>query len=162
MWWRRILADRGGQHGAGKRDPHPALSGGGRQVELDTAWLAHQLISVATAGIMRIFDSIIVITDRRVLDKTNPRDSNRAKTGPVGSSIIGAGEVVPGFPRHRAALQSSSAMAKKIIVSRGGAPSKTCSTVPGEAHRGRRSSSSADEAHSSCGGRNRRDEHGSV
>ena len=62
---RRILADTR-RHGAGKRYLIQHSAGSGKSNSI--AWLAHQLIGMRKddAG---VFDSIIVVTDRRILDK---------------------------------------------------------------------------------------------
>ncbi len=62
---RRVLADALA-HGAGKRYLIQHSAGSGKSNSI--AWLAHQLIGLRKDG-AEIFDSIIVITDRRLLDK---------------------------------------------------------------------------------------------
>ena len=47
---------------------HSAGSGKSNSI----AWLAHQLSTLHDAGDQRVFDSIVVITDRRVLDRQLP------------------------------------------------------------------------------------------
>ncbi|GHO72600.1 hypothetical protein KSD_03710 [Ktedonobacter sp. SOSP1-85] len=65
---RCLLADAQ-QHGAGRRYLVQHSAGSGKSNSI--AWLAHQLVELTDAetGMNRIFDSIIVVTDRRVLDK---------------------------------------------------------------------------------------------
>ena len=53
-------------HGAGKRYLIQHSAGSGKSNSI--AWLAHQLIRLRKDG-KEIFDSIIVITDRRILDE---------------------------------------------------------------------------------------------
>ena len=62
---RRLLADTR-RHGAGKRYLIQHSAGSGKSNSI--AWLAHQLIGLRkdAAG---VFDSIIVVTDRRILDR---------------------------------------------------------------------------------------------
>ena len=62
---RRLLADTR-RHGAGKRYLIQHSAGSGKSNSI--AWLAHQLIGLRkdAAG---VFDSIIVVTDRRILDQ---------------------------------------------------------------------------------------------
>jgi type I restriction enzyme R subunit len=62
---RMILADVM-EHGAGKRYLIQHSAGSGKSNSI--AWLAHQLISL-TKDRKALFDSVIVITDRRILDK---------------------------------------------------------------------------------------------
>ena len=62
---RKLLADTA-EHGAGKRYLIQHSAGSGKSYSI--AWLAHQLIGLRTDG-CDAFDSIIVVTDRRVLDK---------------------------------------------------------------------------------------------
>ena len=62
---RKLLADAK-DSGAGKRYLIQHSAGTGKSNSI--AWLAHQLIGLETDG-KPIFDSVIVVTDRRVLDK---------------------------------------------------------------------------------------------
>jgi type I restriction enzyme R subunit len=61
---RQALADVRA-HGAGKRYLVQHSAGSGKSNSI--AWLAHQLISVKRGG-KEVFDSVIVVTDRRLLD----------------------------------------------------------------------------------------------
>ena len=63
---RRLVADAREQ-GAGRRYLVQHSAGSGKTFTI--AWLAHQLSTLHDAGDRRVFDSIIVITDRRVLDR---------------------------------------------------------------------------------------------
>jgi len=141
---RRILADVR-QHGEGVRYLVQHSAGSGKSNSI--AWLAHQLISVTKEG-KEVFDSVIVITDRRVLDK-QIRETIKgfAQVG----SIIGAVKDGAGVSKTEQ-LAKFLKDGKKIIIS-------TVQTFPnvldsiGEAHRGRRFAIIIDEAHSSQGGR---------
>ena len=62
---RRLLADAA-EHGAGKRYLIQHSAGSGKSNSI--AWLAHQLIGIEKDD-APAFDSIIVVTDRRILDK---------------------------------------------------------------------------------------------
>ena len=62
---RRLLADAG-EHGAGQRYLIQHSAGSGKSNSI--AWLAHQLIGLEHDG-KQVFDSVIVVTDRRILDK---------------------------------------------------------------------------------------------
>ena len=62
---RRLLADVAA-HGAGQRYLIQHSAGSGKSNSI--AWLAHQLIGLRKDG-AEVFDSIIVITDRRLLDR---------------------------------------------------------------------------------------------
>src|SRR5207244_4428481 len=62
---RRLLADAENR-GAGKRYLIQHSAGSGKSNSI--AWLAHQLIELARSD-GAIFNSIIVVTDRRILDK---------------------------------------------------------------------------------------------
>ena len=55
-----------GAQGAGRRYLIQHSAGSGKSNSI--AWLAHQLIGLARDG-TQVFDSIIVVTDRRILDK---------------------------------------------------------------------------------------------
>ncbi|MFM9101322.1 MAG: type I restriction endonuclease, partial [Cyanobium sp.] len=61
---RRLLADAA-EHGAGRRYLIQHSAGSGKSNSI--AWLAHQLVGLRRAG-EEVFDSIIVVTDRKVLD----------------------------------------------------------------------------------------------
>lgn len=63
---RRLLADAR-QHGTGQRYLIQHSAGSGKSNSI--AWLAHQLSTLYNERDERVFDSIIVITDRRILDK---------------------------------------------------------------------------------------------
>ena len=62
---RRLLADAA-THGAGRRYLIQHSAGSGKSNSI--AWLAHQLIGLAKDD-ASTFDSIIVVTDRRILDR---------------------------------------------------------------------------------------------
>lgn len=62
---RKLLADAC-DHGAGKRYLIQHSAGSGKSNSI--AWLAHQLIRVERGG-AHTFESIIIVTDRRILDK---------------------------------------------------------------------------------------------
>ena len=62
---RRLLADAA-VSGTGKRYLIQHSAGSGKSNSI--AWLAHQLIGLTKAG-NPVFDSIIVVTDRRILDR---------------------------------------------------------------------------------------------
>ncbi len=141
---RKLLADAA-WFGAGKRYLIQHSAGSGKSNSI--AWLAHQLIGLRKGG-TEAFDSIIVITDRRILDK-QIRETIKgfAQVG----SIIGAVKEGAGSSKTRQ-LAKFLKDGKKIIIS-------TVQTFPfvldsiGEAHRGKRFAIIIDEAHSSQGGR---------
>ena len=62
----RGLLDNAGAEGTGKRYLIQHSAGSGKSNSI--AWLAHQLIGLEKDG-KPVFDSIIVVTDRRILDK---------------------------------------------------------------------------------------------
>ncbi len=68
---RRLVADCKAK-GAGRRYLIQHSAGSGKSNSI--AWLAHQLSSLHDAQEKRVFDSIIVITDRRVLDRQLQRN----------------------------------------------------------------------------------------
>ncbi len=135
----RLLADAAAQ-GAGRRYLIQHSAGSGKSNSI--AWLAHQLV-----GLQRdekaLFDSVIVVTDRRVLDK-QIRDTIR-QFAQV-SSVVGA--VTEGSQQLRRFIESG----KQIIIT-------TVQKFPeildeiGDQHRGRKFAIIIDEAHSSHGGR---------
>jgi type I restriction enzyme R subunit len=136
---RKLLADAA-QHGVAKRYLIEHSAGSGKSNSI--AWLAHQLIRLAKDD-AAVFDTIIVVTDRRILDK-QIRDT--IKQFAQVSATVGA--VTGGSSQLREFIESG----KKIIIS-------TVQKFPvilddlGSEHRGRRFAIIIDEAHSSQGGR---------
>ena len=135
---RRLLADAAA-HGAGKRYLVQHSAGSGKSNSI--AWLAHQLIRLEKNG-APAFDSIIVVTDRRILDK-QIRDTIK-QYAQVGATVA---------PAERSGdLKRFIEEGKKIIIS-------TVQKFPfildeiGNQQRGRRFAIIIDEAHSSQGGR---------
>ena len=63
---RRLVA-HAWEHGPGQRYLIQHSAGSGKSFTI--AWLAHQLATLHDASDRRVFDSIVVITDRRVLDR---------------------------------------------------------------------------------------------
>ena len=135
---RRLLQDAR-THGAGKRYLIQHSAGSGKSYSI--AWLAHQLIPLERDG-KPVFDSIIVVTDRRILDK-QIRDTIR-QYAQVGSTV---GHAVRSGDLRRFITQG-----KKIIIS-------TIQKFPfvreeiSNEHRGRTFAMIIDEAHSSQGGK---------
>lgn len=135
---RKLLADAG-EHGAGKRYLIQHSAGSGKSNSI--AWLAHQLIGLRKDG-AAMFDSIIVVTDRRILDQ-QIKDTIK-QFAQVGATV--------GHAEHSGDLRAFIESGKKIIIS-------TVQKFPhildeiGSEHRGRRFAIIIDEAHSSQGGR---------
>ncbi len=135
---RRLLADASAR-GAGSRYLIQHSAGSGKSNSI--AWLAHQLIGLERDD-ATIFDTVIVVTDRRVLDR-QIRDTIR-QFAQVGS-IMGHAET---SGHLRRLLQEG----KRIVIT-------TVQKFPfildaiGNEHRGRRFAIVIDEAHSSQGGR---------
>ena len=135
---RQLLADAA-EHGVGKRYLIQHSAGSGKSNSI--AWLAHQLITLQENGVP-VFDSIIVVTDRRVLDK-QIRDTIK-QYAQVGATI--------GHADKSGDLRRFLETGKKIIIS-------TVQKFPfildeiGNEQRGRSFAIIIDEAHSSQGGR---------
>ena len=135
---RRLLADAAA-HGTGRRYLIQHSAGSGKSNSI--AWLAHQLIGLAKDDALA-FDSIIVVTDRRILDK-QIRDTIK-QYAQVGATV--------GHAEHSGDLRRFIEDGKKIIIS-------TVQKFPvivkeiGDEQRGRRFAIIIDEAHSSQGGR---------
>ena len=135
---RGILADAGA-HGAGKRYLIHHSAGSGKSLSI--AWLAHQLIRLERDD-APVFDSIIVVTDRRILDR-QIRDTIK-KYAQVRSTV--------GHADRSGDLRRFIESGKKIIIS-------TIQKFPfildeiGNEHRRSRFAIIIDEAHSSQGGR---------
>ncbi len=140
---RKLLADARA-HGAGRRYLIQHSAGSGKSNSI--AWLAHQMIGLKKDD-ATIFDSIIVVTDRRILDQ-QIRDTIK-QFAQVGATI---GAVTGDTGSKTAQLAAFLAAGKKIIIS-------TVQTFPfvldaiGSEHRGRRFAIVIDEAHSSQGGK---------
>lgn len=135
---RKLLASAQ-QRGAGKRYLIQHSAGSGKSNSI--AWLAHQLIGLEREG-RTVFDSIIVVTDRRVLDK-QIKDTIR-QFAQVSATV--------GHADRSADLRRFLGDGKKIIIT-------TVQKFPvvlkeiGDDHRGRTFAIIIDEAHSSQGGR---------
>lgn len=136
---RKLLADVK-RNGVGRRYLIQHSAGSGKSNSI--AWLAHQLIPL-NQGKKPIFDSIIVVTDRRILDK-QIRDT--IKQYAQVSATIGA--VTEGSGQLRKFIEEG----KKIIIT-------TIQKFPfildeiGDAQRSRNFAIIIDEAHSSQGGK---------
>lgn len=135
----RELLAHAGQHGSGQRYLIQHSAGSGKSNSI--AWLAHQLIGLKQAD-KEVFDSIIVITDRRILDQ-QIRDTIK-QFAQVGATV--------GHAEHSGDLRKFIAGGKKIIIS-------TVQKFPfildeiGSDHRLRKFAIIIDEAHSSQGGK---------
>ncbi len=135
---RRLLADAR-QTGAGKRYLIQHSAGSGKSNSI--AWLAHQLVGLEKKK-KAIFDSVIVVTDRRVLDK-QLRDTIK--------SFAQVGHVV-GHAESSGDLHRFISEGKQIIIT-------TVQKFPfilaeiGDGHRQNKFAIIIDEAHSSQGGR---------
>ena len=135
---RKLLADAQAR-GAGKRYLVQHSAGSGKSNSI--AWLAHQLIGLEKDS-EQVFDTVIVVTDRRVLDK-QIRDTIKqfAQVSATVGHADGSGDL-------RRFLREG----KKIIIT-------TVQKFPfildeiGDEHRGRKFAIIIDEAHSSQGGR---------
>ena len=125
--------------GAGRRYLIQHSAGSGKSNSI--AWLAHQLVGLEHNR-AALFDSVIVVTDRRVLDK-QIRDTIK-QFAQVASTV--------GHAEHSADLRRFIEGGKRIIIT-------TVQKFPyildaiGSEHRGRTFAILIDEAHSSQGGR---------
>ena len=135
---RKLLADAR-QHGAGLRYLIQHSAGSGKSNSI--AWLGHQLIGLRKDE-APVFDSIVVVTDRKILDK-QIRDTIK-QFAQVGATV--------GHAEHSGDLKKFIESGKKIIIS-------TVQKFPfildeiGNEQRGRRFAIIIDEAHSSQGGK---------
>ncbi len=135
---RTLLSDVA-QRGAGKRYLIQHSAGSGKSNSI--AWLAHQLIGLRRDD-KEVFDSIIVITDRRILD-------HQIHETIKGFMQVGA---TVGHAKHSGDLRKFIESGKKIIIS-------TVQKFPfildeiGDEHRGKNFAIIIDEAHSSQGGK---------
>jgi type I restriction enzyme, R subunit len=135
---RRLLKDVGA-NGSGKRYLIQHSAGSGKSSSI--AWLAHQLIGLRKDG-KPVFDSILVITDRRLLDQQI--QATIKQFAQVGATV--------GHADHSGDLRKFIESGKKIIIS-------TVQKFPfildeiGAEHHGRSFAIVIDEAHSSQGGK---------
>ena len=135
---RKLLEDARAK-GAGQRYLIQHSAGSGKSNSI--AWLAHQLIELKRNG-AEVFDSIIVVTDRRILDK-QIRDTIK-QFAQVSATV--------GHAEHSGDLRGFIQSGKKIIIT-------TVQKFPfildeiGSEHRGRKFAIIIDEAHSSQGGK---------
>jgi type I restriction enzyme R subunit len=135
---RRLLADAAA-HGAGRRYLIQHSAGSGKSNSI--AWLAHQLIGLERNN-SAVFDSILVVTDRRILDQQIK--ATIKQFAQVGATV--------GHAEDSGDLRKFIAEGKKIIIT-------TVQKFPfildeiGNEQRGRRFAIVIDEAHSSQGGR---------
>ncbi len=136
----RSLLGRARTDGPGHRYLIQHSTGSGKSNSI--AWLTHQLVGLRRQG-DQVFDTVIVVTDRRVLDK-QIRDT--IQDFAQVSATIGA--VTEGSAQLRRFIESG----KRIIIT-------TVQKFPfvlkeiGDAHRNRTFAIVIDEAHSSQGGR---------
>ena len=135
---RSILQDAA-SNGAGKRYLIQHSAGSGKSNSI--AWLARQLIELTNNG-QTIFDSIVIVTDRRVLD-TQITETIRQFTQV--SSTVGHAET-------SAHLRELITEGKKIVITTVQKFPFIIDAITNE-HRGRNFAIIIDEAHSSQGGR---------
>jgi len=135
---RKLLANVR-EHGAGQRYLIQHSAGSGKSNSI--AWLTHQMIVIEKDG-KTVFDSIIVVTDRRILDR-QIRDTIK-QFAQVSATV--------GHAEHSGDLRRFIESGKKVIIT-------TLQKFPfildeiGSEHRGRHFAIIIDEAHSSQGGR---------
>jgi len=135
----RNLLSNAAAYGAGRRYLIQHSAGSGKSNSI--AWLAHQFVALARDG-SPVFDSIVVVTDRRILDE-QIRDTIR-QFAQVGATV--------GHAEHSGDLRRFIESGKKIIIT-------TVQKFPfilddiGNEHRDRRFAIIIDEAHSSQGGK---------
>ncbi len=133
----KLLADVS-EHGAGQRYLVQHSAGSGKSNSI--AWLAHQMIGLRKDE-AAVFDSVIVVTDRRILDK-QIRDTIK-QFAQVSATV--------GHAEHSGDLRKFIEGGKKLIIT-------TVQKFPhildeiGNEQRGRRFAIVIDEAHSSQGG----------
>lgn len=133
----RLLADVR-KNGVGRRYLIQHSAGSGKSNSI--AWLAHQLAALEAGG-RNVFDSVLVVTDRKILDR-QIRDTVKG-FAQVGSAVIHA--------EHSGDLRAAIQEGRRIITT-------TVQKFPyivgeiGSHHRGRNFAVIIDEAHSSQGG----------
>ena len=135
---RKLIADAR-LHGAGKRYLIQHSAGSGKSFTI--GWLAHRLTTLHDAANKRVFDSIIVITDRRVLDRQLQQTMRQFE------QVLGVVENIDTTSRH---LKEALEAGKAIVVT-------TLQKFPFVAQEiselpGKRFAVIVDEAHSSQSG----------
>lgn len=135
----RMLLANAAESGVGRRYLIQHSAGSGKSNSI--AWLAHQLVGLEHKS-RALFDSVIVVTDRRVLDK-QIRDTIK-QFAQVSATV--------GHAEHSGDLRKFLKAGKKIIIT-------TVQKFPfildeiGDEHRQSKFAIIIDEAHSSQGGR---------
>jgi type I restriction enzyme R subunit len=135
----RMLLTNATESGVGRRYLIQHSAGSGKSNSI--AWLAHQLVGLEHGG-KALFDSVIVVTDRRVLDK-QIRDTIK-QFAQVSATV--------GHAEHSGDLRKFLKAGKKIIIT-------TVQKFPfildeiGDEHRRNKFAIIIDEAHSSQGGK---------
>lgn len=126
--------------GVGKRYLIQHSAGSGKSNSI--AWLAHQLVGLLRDG-KALFDSVIVVTDRRILDK-QIRDTIKqfAQVSATVGHAEGSGD-----------LRRFLASGKQIIITTVQKFPHVLDEIDSSAHRKNRFAILIDEAHSSQGGR---------
>lgn len=135
----RRMVTHARQNGTGQRYLVQHSAGSGKSNSI--AWLAHQLSTLHDAANERVFDSIIVITDRRVLDRQLQQTVRQFQ------QVTG---VVENIDKKSKQLKEALEQGKTIIVTtlqKFPVISKDIADLPGK-----RFAIIADEAHSSQGG----------
>ena len=135
---RRLLADASSR-GVGFKYLIQHSAGSGKSNSI--AWLAHQLIGLEKDGAV-LFDSVVVVTDRRVLDR---QIQDTIKQYAQVRSVVGHAESSSDL---RTLLQQG----KKIVITTVQKFQYILDAI-GSDHRGRRFAIIIDEAHSSQSGR---------
>jgi type I restriction enzyme R subunit len=125
-------------HGAGTRYLVQHSAGSGKSNSI--AWLSHQLIGVKRSG-KEVFDSVIVVTDRRILDDQIQKTIKQFMQ--VGATV--------GHAEHSGDLRTFIEQGKKIIVSTVQKFPFILDEIATEA--GKTFAIVIDEAHSSQGGK---------
>ncbi len=135
---RELLADVA-EHGVGKRYLVQQSAGSGKSNSI--AWLAHQLVRVRHEG-NEVFDSVIVVTDRRILDDQLQRTVKQFMQ--VSATV--------GHAKKSGDLRRFIAEGRKIIVTTVQKFPHILNEMEGEGA-GKRFAIVIDEAHSSQGGK---------
>ena len=135
----RNLLEDVATNGAGKRYLIQHSAGSGKSNSI--AWLSRQLIELAADG-QPVFDSIVIVTDRRVLDT---QINNTIRQFTQVTSTVGHAETA-------AHLRQLITEGKKIVITTVQKFPFIIDAITNE-HRGRKFAIIIDEAHSSQGGR---------
>lgn len=130
---RRLLVDAY-RHGAGQHYLIEHSAGSGKSNSI--SWLAHQLSVLHDVQDTRVFDSIIVVTDRRVLDKQLQQTVHQFEQtlGVVQNIDFNSGQLREALERGKTIIVTTLQKFPRIVKDIGTLPGKRFAVIIDEAH----------------------------